>query len=433
MKINFGNYVEFFPVLLVWPIWFYTVSNEDLWFDIFSQYWPATIGMIFGSFIAGSTPLGGGVVAFPIGVLILGFTSQESRDASVLVQSVGMNAASFLLFTTKRYLLNFELICINIVFGIIGMLIGLKSNESSELTNLIYTVSVFGFGIIYFYSNVFNKDENKNNRDITRVDSVSHIHVVGARNQSSVGIGTDIIDGKLGGKPDGKRDTRYKTYLVYTLMCAFATVGGFLTASVGSGSDIMVFVFGVYVWNNIYNDNKFDENVLTASSVVIMGVLSFATTTTRVLSSDPITNHVILCWAAMAFIVVLGAPVGSLVLKPSNIIYLQYLFYLLSLVQFILFGILKIKTNSTVWIIIGCIIFTLLILLSLHYFCVKNTSQSKNENTNKNNSKSTSTMLQDDKMAVIISGDVGVEKAASAEIHQGVEPKLSFLKSKELE
>lgn len=33
---------------------------------------PATLGMVLGSFLAGSTPLGGGVVAFPIAVSISG-------------------------------------------------------------------------------------------------------------------------------------------------------------------------------------------------------------------------------------------------------------------------------------------------------------------------------------------------------------------------
>ena len=114
---------QFVPFFLVWPIWFYTMASGSLWAQVF-QYWPATVAMVFGSFIAGSTPLGGGVVAFPVSVLVLNFTSQESRDASILVQAVGMNAAAYLLLTTKRDLLDFELIVVNIVAGTIGMLAG---------------------------------------------------------------------------------------------------------------------------------------------------------------------------------------------------------------------------------------------------------------------------------------------------------------------
>lgn len=81
---------------------------------------PATLGMVLGSFLAGSTPLGGGVVAFPIAVLVLNFDAEESRDAAILVQAVGMNAAAFLLAATKLELLDARLILVSSVGGTIG-------------------------------------------------------------------------------------------------------------------------------------------------------------------------------------------------------------------------------------------------------------------------------------------------------------------------
>ena len=123
-----------------------TMLGQNLWANVF-QYWPATCAMVVGSFIAGSTPLGGGVVAFPVTVLVLGFTSEESRDASVLVQSIGMNAAAYLLLTTKRDLLDAKFIAINSVFGTIGIIIGLAAAPPSVIINTIYTVLVFEFGL----------------------------------------------------------------------------------------------------------------------------------------------------------------------------------------------------------------------------------------------------------------------------------------------
>jgi hypothetical protein len=42
----------------------------------------------------GSTPLGGGVVAFPLAVLVLKLTPAQSRDSSLLVQAIGMTSAA---------------------------------------------------------------------------------------------------------------------------------------------------------------------------------------------------------------------------------------------------------------------------------------------------------------------------------------------------
>lgn len=85
---------SFAPAVVVWPLWFYAVSVNGAWHEAFSQYWSMSVAMVLGSFLAGSTPLGGGVVAYPIAQLVLLWPTPDSRDASLLVQSVGMTAAS---------------------------------------------------------------------------------------------------------------------------------------------------------------------------------------------------------------------------------------------------------------------------------------------------------------------------------------------------
>ena len=77
------------------------VERGELWYEYFDEYYQLTIAMIFGSLIAGSTPLGGGVVAFPVVVLAIGLSPPEGRDFTVCIQSVGMNAAGFLLMVVK--------------------------------------------------------------------------------------------------------------------------------------------------------------------------------------------------------------------------------------------------------------------------------------------------------------------------------------------
>ena len=54
----------------------------------------------------------------------------------------------------------------------------------------------------------------------------------------------------------------------------------------------------------------------------------------------------------MAFVVCIGAPVGSLILTPSMVPFLRVLFYVLAVVQLALFGWLKIGDSVEQWVAI---------------------------------------------------------------------------------
>jgi hypothetical protein len=43
------------PALIVYPIWIATMAHHGLWEDVFSNYWPGSLGMVLGSFIAGTS------------------------------------------------------------------------------------------------------------------------------------------------------------------------------------------------------------------------------------------------------------------------------------------------------------------------------------------------------------------------------------------
>lgn len=58
------------------------------------SHWPIAAAMAAGSYVAGSTPMGGGTVGFPVLVLLLDMPATLGRDFSFAVQSVGMTSAS---------------------------------------------------------------------------------------------------------------------------------------------------------------------------------------------------------------------------------------------------------------------------------------------------------------------------------------------------
>jgi uncharacterized membrane protein YfcA len=58
--------------------------------------------MVFGSFVAGSTPQGGGAVAFPVFTKALSVPSEVARTFSLCIQSVGMGSAALSILLTRR-------------------------------------------------------------------------------------------------------------------------------------------------------------------------------------------------------------------------------------------------------------------------------------------------------------------------------------------
>ena len=122
-----AHLLRFLPAFLFIPIWLTISLREDVLVESFRQYYPLSIVMVFGSLIAGSTPLGGGVVAFPVSVLSIKFTPSQGRDFSLMIQSCGMTAASFLVLMKRPYLArNYgSLLAKTFFFNVIGLICGI--------------------------------------------------------------------------------------------------------------------------------------------------------------------------------------------------------------------------------------------------------------------------------------------------------------------
>lgn len=83
---------------LVWAIY---VTASGQWGRVGDQ-WASAVTMIFGSFVAGSTPQGGGAVAFPVFTKVLEVPADVARTFSLVIQSVGMTAASLSILINRR-------------------------------------------------------------------------------------------------------------------------------------------------------------------------------------------------------------------------------------------------------------------------------------------------------------------------------------------
>ena len=362
---------RFLPAIVVLCVWLFVVfynhgpptraaaANSsvvtrplnDLWDELFADYWPMSLAMIFGSLIAGSTPLGGGVVAFPVAVLFLKFSAAQGRDFTVLIQSVGMNAATYLILRKSPHLVNFRLVATFVVVGVPGVLLGLATTLPPFYVILCFQTLVLDFAVTLFYLIVFAPRASPS--------------AVPTPSPSSTVDESGGIDVAIDADDDGMSTSQ--RLLAHGSMWLAAFAGGWLTANIGSGSDILLYAFGLLGWNLLVPPSqRLPDNSLTASSVVVMGMLSLVTAVCRLLTAG-ISTEVLLCWGATSWIVCFGAPLGSLLLTPGMRAYLRIAFYLLAVTQFLGFAVIKIKAEPVAWAVFGVCTSGTIGLLWLHY------------------------------------------------------------------
>ena len=87
-------------LLLVYVGWLTIMVVSNAW-DVAIAHWPIALAMTLGSYIAGSTPMGGGTIGFPVLVLIFGESASVGRDFSFAIQAVGMTSASVYILLRK--------------------------------------------------------------------------------------------------------------------------------------------------------------------------------------------------------------------------------------------------------------------------------------------------------------------------------------------
>lgn len=330
--------MPFLPGIVCLPLWAYLMTEKGIWAEAFAGYYPMSLAMIVGCLIAGSTPLGGAVVAFPVAVLVIKFKPVQGRDFAVLIQSVGMTAAAYLIATKKSEMVHAYLVRTSCVANTIGVILGFCIALPGFWVNVTYMTYMVVFAGILFYK-----------------------HTAVAK------IGVAALQPKV-----HNDDNSWCTILTTFGLFLSGIIGGVLASKLGSGSDTMAYVFGVFVYNPLFAKKgmAIAESSLTASSVVIMAYTSIVITVIRLVQGD-VDREVFLCWGAVLWIVVFGAPIGSLVLSPQRETFFRRLFYVLALVQFATFAVLKIKANAIAWLVIGITVLAAILGISAHAFFIQ--------------------------------------------------------------
>lgn len=253
---------------LVWLAVFYiawlcVVTVGDHW-DTLRQHWQIALAMAFGSYVAGSTPMGGGTVGFPILVLLFHEPASLGRDFSFAVQSIGMTSAGIFILCTRQKL-EWVILRWALLGGLIGTPLGvlfLAPLVSGTVIKVVFAVTWASFGFLHLRR-------------------------------------TEGICANVGETPVAHRFDRNAGFLV-------GLVAGATVASVtGVGIDMVLYAVMVLLM-------RADLKVAIPSSVIIMAFTSIVGLGTKLVFTG-VTPGVFENWLAAAPVVALGAPLGAFI------------------------------------------------------------------------------------------------------------------------
>ncbi|CAJ0598906.1 unnamed protein product [Cylicocyclus nassatus] len=213
------------PVVVMQTFWWLTAIRHD-WLSLYLTHWQLPVVMILGAMVAGMTSEGGGAVAFPVMTIGLKIAPHVARDFSLIIQSIGMSCALFVII-----FMNVQIERRAVIFGTIGSVPGF----------------VFGSVAIDSYLTPPQK-------------KMLFVSI-----WSSFAIALWMLNGRLHRKTY-LTIPAFTTWKALVLICT-GFVGGIFTAFTGSGVDICIFSIITLLF-------RVTEKTATPTTVVLMGLNS---------------------------------------------------------------------------------------------------------------------------------------------------------------
>jgi uncharacterized membrane protein YfcA len=193
-KIPILYFIFLVIVLIGWLLY---VKNINL-ADLYGRRWPSALTMIFGSFIAGSSPEGSAAISYPIFTLLLNIPPAIARNFSFAIQSIGMTSAS-LLILGLRMKVEWNYIKFVTLGGLFGLVFGtyeIVPLVSPIMAKLFFVSLWLSFGIALWIQNrrpsrkVYEGISNFNSNDIIRL---IFFGLIGGMISSLFGTGINIF------------------------------------------------------------------------------------------------------------------------------------------------------------------------------------------------------------------------------------------------
>ncbi|KAJ1460410.1 sulfite exporter TauE/SafE-domain-containing protein [Pelagophyceae sp. CCMP2097] len=270
--------------------------------------WYMSVTMIFGSMIAGATSEGGAAVAFPVMTLAMDVRPDVAKQFSFMIQSVGMTAAAFvILFMGVQ--VEWKSICYCTAGGIFGLIYGLEK-VAPVLTPpyaKMYFVCIWGS----FAASLYHLNRLRDRRVYVEMDP-PHL--------PRVWRNADLVD------------SPYLSWILNwkaLVLVAAGFLGGIFTSISGSGIDICSFAVLTLLF-------RISEKTATPTSVVLMAI----NTVVALCYSKWLTREGLerLAWEFFVVccpIVVIGAPLGSIIGSHLHRLTLAVGIYSIDFTQFV--------------------------------------------------------------------------------------------------
>ena len=217
--------------------WVWLVFGHDRWGDVV-EHWGIAAAMALGSYAAGSTPMGGGTVGFPILVLLFKQSAELGRDFSFAVQSIGMTSASIFILV-RRQPLAWSMLkgaALGVLFAVPAGILWFAPMVAPLWIKLVFAVIWGAFGLLHLW----RIGEIASHEGMTEFDE---------RWDFRVGLGIGILSGLLVVSVTGV-GVDMVLYMVLVLLCradlkiaiptsvvimAFASLVGITTKALSSG------------------------------------------------------------------------------------------------------------------------------------------------------------------------------------------------------
>jgi uncharacterized protein len=247
-------YIAWLGVMIVGEYWSTAIKN-----------WPIAVAMLAGSMVAGSTPIGGGSIGFPILVLVFGKPATLGRNFSLAIQSTGMLSACIYILLMKRKLawrsMRWAILSTSIATPLSVLFIAPSIQNLSII--IIFTTLLASFGLMTIIN--FNK-------------------ISGSEGLPPIKLSFEIIVGIIVG-----------------------IIGGILTSITGVGIDMTFYTALIILF-------RADLKIAIPSAVVLMAYTSIVGFITNLVIGN-INSDLLGYWIAASPIVVLGAPLGAFIMN----------------------------------------------------------------------------------------------------------------------
>jgi uncharacterized membrane protein YfcA len=250
---------------IFYGVWLAIVILGDHWAEI-SEHWGIAVAMLMGSYAAGSTPMGGGTVGFPVLVLLFNEAPTLGRDFSFAVQSIGMTSASIFILC-RRQPIEWPMLRWAMLGTMIGTPLGIlfiAPLASALFIKVLFAIVWCSFGVLHLYRL----------KELSRHEGLA---------------------------PGAHRFDRKAGFVVGIL------AGSMLVPVTGVGIDMVLYAVLVLLC-------QADLKIAIPTSVIIMAFASLVGIATKSLDHS-IHPEVFEHWLAAAPVVALGAPLGAFVVN----------------------------------------------------------------------------------------------------------------------